>query len=144
MVLNACTQQNNMKLEDIKEIWVYDYFDSRGDRIGHLFRKFQELENDSIAKFRLPPLFVDSLKSMLIYSAKAKKRSVLDDKCGGDIIFAQFVMKDGSTRNIIINSLGLVDFLIEYTNYTFIDNKNKQDRTLWVNSFFNRIRIKDF
>ena len=143
MTLNACTnQQDKMKLEDIKEIWVYDYFNSMGYGVGGLVRKFQELENDTVAKFQLPSLFVDSLKNILIRSAIAKK--LMPSKCGTNLIFAQFVMKDSSIRNIIINSQGIVDYFVGYMTYFISDDKNKQDETLWVNNFYNRIRNKDF
>jgi hypothetical protein len=142
---NNCAQQNKMKIEDIKEIWVYNYFTPKGYRIGEVRLKFQELENNKMSKIQLDSTFVDSLKNMLIYSAKHKKM-LLDNsairmglKCGINLVFAQFVLKDGSSRNIIIASNGVFDYFVGNTGYFFIESSDDQNKTMWINRFFNKL-----
>ncbi|MDR1054415.1 MAG: hypothetical protein LBL90_00960 [Prevotellaceae bacterium] len=141
VTINGCAQQNKMKIEDIQEIWVYDYFNSKGYTQGAAQRKFQELENNKTAKIQLDPVFVDSLKSMLIYSAKHKK--LPQGKYEQNLIFTQFILKDSSSRNIIIGSGGVYDdYRTGFMSYLFIDNSDKKNKTIWVNKFFCKLTDK--
>lgn len=136
--LNACyAQQNELKIEDIKSIWVYRYFDSIGHTRGSIYRKFQELEDNDTPKILLDSVFVDSFKYALVKSAKNKK--LLPSKCGINLIFTQFVLNDNSTRNIIIASNGIFDYFIGGTGYFFIESSDKQDKVMWVNNYFNKL-----
>lgn len=135
---NACyAQQNELKIEDIKSIWVYRYFDSIGHTRGSIYRKFQELEDNDTPKILLDSVFVDSFKYTLVKSAKNKK--LLPGKCGINLIFTQFVLNDNSTRNIIIASNGVFDYFIGDRGYFFIESSDKQDKVMWVNNYFNKI-----
>lgn len=135
---NACyAQQNELKIEDIKSIWVYRYFDSIGHTRGSIYRKFQELEDNDTPKILLDSVFVDSFKYTLVKSAKNKK--LLPGKCGINLIFTQFVLNDNSTRNIIIASNGIFDYFIGGTGYFFIESSDKQDKVMWVNNYFNKL-----
>lgn len=136
--LNACyAQRNEMKIEDIKSIWVYSCFDSMGYTRGSVYRKFQELEDNNAPKILLDSVFVDSFKLTLIKSAKNKK--LLPSKCGMNLVFAQFVLNNNSTRNIIIASNGVFDYFIGGRGYFFIESSDKQDKTMWVNNYFNKL-----
>jgi hypothetical protein len=140
VTINGCAQQNKMKIENIQEIWVYDYFNPKGYTRGEVYRKFQELENNKIAKIQLDPVFVDSLKSMLIYSAKHKK--LLPSKCGQNLIFTQFILKDNSSRYIIFGTNGVFDYFVGIMGYFFIDDSDKKNETLWINKFFCKLTDK--
>jgi hypothetical protein len=131
---NGCAQQNKMKIEEIMEIWVYDYFDTKGYTRGEVYRKFQELEIEKKSKFIVDSTFTNSMKKMLLHSARAKK--LLHGKCGTQLIFAKFVMKDNSSRNIIICSVGVYDYFVGYMQYNF----DKDDMIIWVSQFFNKIK----
>lgn len=136
--LNACfAQQNELKIEDIKSIWVYCYFDSIGHTRGSIYRKFQELEDNNTPKILLDSVFVDSFKYTLVKSSKNKK--LLPSKCGINLIFAQFVLNNNSTRNIIIASNGVFDYFIGGRGYFFIDSSDKQDKVIWMNNYFNTL-----
>lgn len=138
---NDCyTQQNKMKIEDIKEIWVYDYFSSIGHTRGSIYRKFQELENNKTPKIRLDDIFTDSLKRVLIKSAKNKK--LLPSKCGINLIFAQFILNNDSIINTIIASNGVFDYFVGNTGYFFIDTSNMRNRDMWINNFLTKLLIK--
>jgi hypothetical protein len=134
---NGYAQQNKMKIEDVQEIWVYDYFDSYGYTRGSVYRKFQEFENNKTAKIQLNSAFVDSLKNMLIYFAEHKK--LLPSKCGQNLIFAQFVLKDNRSRNIIIATNGVFDYRVGLMGYFFIDSSDKKNGTLWKNNYYSKI-----
>lgn len=138
--ISGCAQQKKMKIEDVDEIWIYAQRDSLGYTTAGVARRFLELEENNITKYKLEPFFVDSLKNMLFYSSKSRR--VFQEKTGQNLIFSQFVMKDGSTRNIIINSVGIVDYFVGNTASYFKDDKNQKDQTLWRNNFFNKISIK--
>lgn len=136
--LNACfVQQNELKIEDVKSIWVYCYFDSIGHTRGSIYRKFQELEDNNTPKILLDSVFTDSFKYTLVKSAKNKK--LLPSKCGINLIFAQFVLNNNSTRNIIIASNGVFDYFIGGRGYFFIDSSDKQDKVIWMNNYFNKL-----
>lgn len=137
IVFNGCSQRIRLNINEIQEIWVYEHFESRGYTTAGIARKFHELEVDNIIKFRLDNLFVDSLKDFLLNSATTRK--VFQEKTGQNLVFSQFVMKDGSTCNIIINSTGIVDYFGGHTAFYFIDNERKKNKTLWTKNFFNRI-----
>ncbi|MDR0763622.1 MAG: hypothetical protein LBF01_03910 [Bacteroidales bacterium] len=137
VIFNGCAEQNKMKIEDIVDVWIYDYFDTKGYTVGEVYRKFRMLEDSKTSKIQLNFTFVDSLKNMLMYSAKCKR--LLPSKCGTKLIFTQFVMKDGSSRNIIINSVGVVDYFTGYMIYFFTDSSDKKDKTLWMNDFWGKI-----
>lgn len=136
--LNVCyAQQNEMKIEDIKSVWVYTYFDSIGHTRGSVYRKFQELEDSNTPKILLDSVFVDSLKRTLIKSANNKK--LLPSKCGVNLVFAQFVLNNNSTRNIIIASNGVFDYFIGGKGYFFVESSDKQDKIMWMKDYFNKI-----
>ena len=136
-VSNGGAQQNKMKMEDIKEIWVYDYFDTKGYTRGEVYRKFQELENEKVSKIKLEQIFVNSLKNMLVYSAIYRKSP--HGKCGTQLVFAQFILRENISRKIIINSIGIEDYFAGNRQYYFVDNHNRNDKTLWLNNYFYKI-----
>jgi hypothetical protein len=136
---NGSAQQNKMKIDDIKEIWVYDYFSPRGYTTAGIAHKFHDLEYDNIMKFKLDSIFVDSLKNML-YSTTTRK--VFQEKTGQNLIFAQFVMKNNSVRNIIICSVGIVDYFVGYTAYFFKNDTSSENKTLWVKNFYGTLMNK--
>jgi hypothetical protein len=138
ITFNGCAQQDKMKIEDIKEIWVYDYFNPRGYTTAGVAHKFQDLENNQTAKIQLDSTFVESLKNMLFYSSAIRK--TFQEKTGQNLIFAQFVMKDGGVRKIIINSIGIVDYFAGNIAYFFIDNSDKNNKTLWLNNYYGKIK----
>lgn len=136
--LNVCyAQQNELKIEDVKSIWIYRYFDSIGHTRGSIYRKFQELEDNNTPKILLDSVFVDSFKYTLVKSAKNKK--LLPSKCRINLIFAQFVLNNNSTRNIIIASNGVFDYFIGGRGYFFFESSDKQDKIMWVNNYFNKL-----
>lgn len=100
-------QAQSTTANDIKEIWLYDYFSPQGYTRGEVYSKFQELEDDNVQKHKLDDSFVDSLKHVL---CRAKNKKILDGKCGTNLIFAQFVMQDDDCRNIIIGTNGISDY----------------------------------
>lgn len=51
------------------------------------------------------------------------------------LLFAQFVMKDGRIRNMIINSVGVADYVIEHKLYYFVDESDKKS---WVVNYYGR------
>ena len=135
---NVCyAQQNELKIEDVKSIWIYHYFDSIGHTRGSIYRKFRELEANNTPKILLDSVFVDSFKYTLIKSAKNKK--LLPSKCGKNLIFAQFVLSNISTRNIIIASNGVFDYFIGGRGYFFIESSDKRNKIMWMNNYFNKI-----
>ena len=135
---NGFAQKNKMKdkmkIEDITEIRVYDYFNSKGYTRGEVFRKFRELEDNQTTKIQLDSVFVDSLKNILIDFATPKR--LLPSKCGQNLIFAQFVLKNNSNRNIIIATNGVFDYQVDLIGYFFIDSA---EETLWKNNFWHKI-----
>lgn len=140
-IVNSCAaQQNKMLIEDIKEILVYNHFNSMGYTRGSALRKFKELENNKTTKIPLDTVFVNSFKSVLISSAKHKK--LIPSKCGTELIFAQFVFKDGSRRDIIIASNGVFDYYVGNMGYFFIDSVNEKNKEFWINTFFSKIVAK--
>jgi hypothetical protein len=140
ITFNGCAQQNKIKIEDIKEIWVYDYFNPRGYTTSGVAHKFQDLENNQTAKIQLDSTFVDSLKNMLFYSSATRK--TFQEKTGQNLIFAQFVMNDGGVRKIIINSIGIVDYFVGNTAYFFTDNSEKNNKTLWLDNYYSKMKDK--
>ncbi len=116
---------------DIKEIWLYDYFSPKGYTRGEVYSKFQELENDNVQKHKLDDSFVDSLKHVL---CRAKNKKILDGKCGTNLIFAQFVMQDDDCRNIIIGTNGISDYFNLRGLYFDDVTKNKY----WID-YYNKI-----
>lgn len=134
ITLKVCAQQNRMLIEDVKEIWVYDYFESKGYTTAGIAHRFHDLEKDSnIIKFKLDSIFVESLKNILLHSARI--RETFQEKTGQNLIFAQFVIKDGSIRNII-NSIGVVDYFIDHKAYYFVDDS---DKMYWRNNYYGRL-----
>ena len=146
---NGFTQNDKMKdkmkdkmnIEDITEIWVYDYFNPQGYRRGEVSLKFRELENKHTTKIQLDSVFVDSLKNILIDFTTPKKFLMRNEygqalKCGGNFIFTQFVLKNNSNRNIIIAPYGIFDYEVDLIGYFFIDSAEK---TQWKNNFWDKI-----
>lgn len=133
--LNGCAKQNKKGIEDIREIWVYDLLEIRGYTTAGVARRFHELEtDDSISKFRLDTMLTDSMKDKLLRSAKTRR--VFQEKTGQNLIFAQFVMKDDSIRNIIIHSTGFVDYFVERKAYGFTDDS---ETISWKELYYNSI-----
>ena len=95
------------------------------------------MENNKTPKIRLDDIFTDSLKRVLIKSAKNKK--LLPSKCGINLIFAQFILNNDSIINTIIASNGVFDYFVGNTGYFFIDTSNMQNRDMWINNFFNKL-----
>lgn len=124
-----------MQVQEIQEIWVYEYFNTAGYTTASLWSKFKELEKDkNVIKFKLEPTIVQSLRDKLQY---ARTRKVFQEKTGQKIIFSQFVMDDGSVRNIIITPNGMIDFYVEKKAYFFTD-KFKQG---WLDEYYNKILL---
>jgi deoxyhypusine synthase len=74
---------------------------------------------------------------MLVYSSTTRR--TFHEKTGQNLIFAQCVMKNGNIRNIIICSVGIVDYFVGYTAYFFKDDTSSKNKPLWVNKFFSKL-----
>lgn len=134
-LLHCKNVQKVMQVQEIQEIWVYEYFNTAGYTTASLWSKFKELEKDkNVIKFKLEPTIVQSLRDKLQY---ARTRKVFQEKTGQKIIFSQFVMDDGSVRNIIITPNGMIDFYVEKKAYFFTD-KFKQG---WLDEYYNKILL---
>ena len=92
MALNACSQQNKMKIEDIKEIWVYDYFHQRGYTTAAAYGQIIRLEEQHTDKFKLGQKDTDFLCRIMQESSSGK---LFHTKWGVNLIFAELVLKDG-------------------------------------------------
>lgn len=131
----GCSPKNVMDIENIKEIWVYDSFISRGYTTAGAASEFQKMENDySTHKFKLDTIFVESMKNKLLSSAKT--RNTLQGKTGQKLLFAQFVMNDGHIRNIVLNSVGVVDYFVGHKLYYFVE---ESDKRFWMDNYYDRL-----
>lgn len=134
-LLHCKSVQKVVPIQEIQEIWVYEYFNITGYTTASLWSKFAELEKDkNVIKFKLAPTTVQSLKNRLQY---ARTRKVFQEKTGQKIIFCQFVMNDGCVRNIIITPNGMIDYYAEKKAYYFTD-KFKQE---WLDEYYNKILL---
>lgn len=127
-----CTAQD-IVVDNIKEVWIYDSFSPKGYTRGELYRKFHELEQSHVTKYKLDATLIDSLKRVLIH---AKYKKIRHGKCGTNLIFAQFVMKNHDSRNIIIGTNGIFDYHIELKGFFF---EGSMKNGYWI-GHYNKIK----
>jgi hypothetical protein len=132
IAFNACSQQDKMKFENIKEIWVYDYFPLRGYTTAGAYRGIIRLERENAPKFKLEQNDVDSLCRIL---RKALPGKLFHNKWGSPLVFAEVILKDGQ-RSMIFNSYDVISIEIIGKNYWVKDEQDKQ----WLFAFRDRVR----
>jgi hypothetical protein len=127
---NGCAQQNKMKTGDIKEIWVYDYFNPRGYTTAGAYSQFKEFDENNIFKFKLDQLDVDTLICIM---SKAKAKKIFQTKMGGNLLFAEIITeKNIKLRTIICFNLISTGAM---TDYWIKDEKHQK----WLSDFRNRL-----
>ena len=131
LTFHNCPAQNTT-MNDIKEIWVYEYFSSKGYTRGEIYTKFKELEQEDIRKHKLDDAFVDSLKHVF---SLAKSKKILPGKCGTNLIFTQFVLNNSDCRNIIIGTNGVSD----YYDLTWLYFDDIAKNEYWID-YYNNIK----
>jgi len=135
MTLNACAQQNNMKLEDIKEIWVYDYFHQRGYTTAGAYGQIIRLEEQNTPKFKLEQNDVDSLCRIMQEASTGK---LFHTKWGVNILFAEIILKDGQKSMAFIGRYAISVDIVK-KNY-WVKDENSQK---WLNEFIDRVWNRD-
>ena len=134
MTLNACAQQKNMKLEDIREIWVYDYFPARGYTTAGAYGEIIRLERENTPKFKLEQNDVDSLCRILRETSAGK---LFHTKLGGELVFAEIILENGKNLKTIIG-FNVISVDIG-KNYWIKDEESRK----WLEEFVNRVRNED-
>jgi hypothetical protein len=135
MTFNACAQQKKtrlekMSLEDIKEIWIYNYFHPGGYTTAGTFGQIIRLEEKNVSKFKLEQNDVDSLCRIL---QETSPKKLPQTKIGQNLILAEAILKDGqrlmifSTHNVIGIETGV--------SYWIKNDKDKE----WLFEFRDRI-----
>jgi len=131
ITLNACAQQNKkINFEDIKEIWVYDYFQPSGYTTAGAYGQMIRLERKNISKFKLEQSDVDSLCRIM---QEASLLKFFHDKWGSRLIFAEIVLKDEQKLKIFIASNAISVEIGK--NYLVKDEESRK----WLDDFRNRI-----
>jgi len=135
MTLNACGQQNKMKLDDIKEIWVYDYFPARGYTTAGAYGEIIRLEKKNTPRLKLEQSDVDSLCRILRETSPGK---LFHTKWGGNLIFAELVLKNGQKIMAFIGRYAISVDIIK-KNYWIKEEEDKK----WLDEFIDRVRKED-
>ena len=135
ITFNACSQQNRMKIEDIKEIWVYDYFHPRGYTTAGAYGQIMRLEEQNIPKYKLEQNDVDSLLCIMKESTTSK---LFHTKWGGNLILAELILKDEQNLMAFIGRYAISVDIIK-KNYCIKDENSKK----WLDDFINRIWKED-
>lgn len=130
MTLSACAQKNNIKIEDIKEIWVYDYFHPRGYTTAGAFGQIMRLEEEGVAKFKLDQSDTDSLCRIL---QETSSKKLFQTKTGQYLIFVEFVLEnEQNLKAFIARGAISVDFK---KDYIINDTTNRK----WLINFIDRM-----
>ena len=133
MTLNACAQKNKMKFEEIKEIWIYDYFPLRGYTTAGAYGEIIRFEERKTPKFKLEQNDVDSLISIM---RKASQGKFFHNKWGSPLIFAEVILTNGQ-RLMVFNSYNMIS--VETGKSYWI--KDEQDKK-WLFDFRDKMRSR--
>ena len=130
MPINACTQHKKMNFEDIKEIWVYNYFQPSGYTTASAYGQIIRLEEKNTPKFKLEQSDVNSLCRIMREASSSK---FFHDKWGGLLIFVELILKDGQKLKSFI---GRYAISVEIGKTYLV--KDEESRK-WLDEFRNRI-----
>lgn len=101
----ACMNQRNVNTNntlnsnEIKEIWIYDYFETQGWRTPNAYRKFEDFEKENIKKIEIND---DDFYSLVNIIEKSKEKRLLPTKLGTDLIFAIIINKNNEIFKVAI------------------------------------------
>ena len=133
---SSCYTSKNIRINELKEIWFYDYFDSKGYRVGGVYRQFQILEKDSIEKIKLCSNAVRTFNS-IIHTAEMKNDFL--GKLGGPIVFVIGITHDEEAMKIAILNNIIIDCTDQKKGYKFYFIKKEQHQK-WISEFKNKIK----
>jgi len=120
------------KMNEIKEIWIYDYFEERGFTTGGAYSHFEDMKETNTSKFKLEKEDMDSLICIL---SKAKVKKLFPGKTGTFILFAEFVYIDNSVSKVTIQTNSLRNYTLN-KDYWIKDFEHQK----WIVGFKSKMK----
>jgi hypothetical protein len=128
----SCTGAKLVKvIPEIDEVWVYNYFPSRGYTTASAYSEFNYLEENNIDKFKLSQNDVDTLYSIM---SDAKVKKLFQTKTGQGVIFVEIITFDNQKLRTLICSPNLIS--INNQIDCWISNELQQK---WLSDFKGRM-----
>lgn len=134
MFFSCRTVKNNtfpQAIQEIEEIWIYDYFSPGGYTTAGAYGQIIRLEKHNTPKFKLEQSDVDSLYRIL---QNASPYKFFHNKWPAPLIFAEVILKDGQ-RSMVFSTSDMISIEIIQKNYRINDENNKK----WLFEFRDRI-----
>lgn len=128
------TKNSGLEFNEIKEIWIYDYFETQGWRTSSAYRKFEDFEKENLKKIKIKDYDFYSLVNII---EKSKEKKLFPTKLGMDLIFAIIINKNDEIFKVVICVNIIQDFSSGKDYWIYNEEHHK-----WIADFKERIRGK--
>lgn len=130
MITTSCAKTQEM--EEIKMLYVFDYFQTKGYTTATTFTQFDDLIKQNIAKIKVEQEDCNHL-NYILKGIKSKRHT--QTKLGIDNVFIELKTEKNTIKAVICS----FELVLDLTNYKEYWIKDKEQQK-WLTEFINKIK----